>query len=88
MGLVPPRYIYAGKRKLRCGFTTGSCAAMAANAAARMLLTGNIVSAAAIETPDGMRVEEHCRMALSAAASAKPFAWFAPVIRACTAWLV
>lgn len=41
-------------RKLRYGYTTGSCAAAAAQAAARMLLSGEAVEEAALETPGGI----------------------------------
>lgn len=48
------RYIYRGTKKLRCGYTTGSCAAGAAKAAAQMLLTGKPVRSAALMTPAGI----------------------------------
>lgn len=38
----------------RCGFTTGSCAAAAAAAASHMLMTGEIVTEAAVRTPAGL----------------------------------
>ncbi|MBE6990942.1 MAG: cobalamin biosynthesis protein CbiD [Ruminococcaceae bacterium] len=41
---------------LRCGYTTGSCAAAAASAAARMLLTGAAVDSVTLETPAGVRL--------------------------------
>lgn len=47
---------YAGK-PLRLGFTTGACAALAAGAAARMLLTGAREASASIVTPKGIPVE-------------------------------
>ncbi len=50
-------YIYCGTKRLRCGYTTGSCAALAAKAATQMLLTGQDTALAAIITPVGLRVE-------------------------------
>ena len=47
-------YIYKGSKKMRCGYTTGSCAAAAAKAAAKMLLTGREVSSAELLTPKGI----------------------------------
>ena len=47
-------YIYKGSQKMRCGYTTGSCAAAAAKAAAEMLLTGRVLNAAEILTPKGI----------------------------------
>lgn len=49
-------YIYRGKDKLRCGYTTGSCAAAAAKAAVKTLLTGERVSSSEIMTPKGIRL--------------------------------
>ena len=47
------KYIDKDGKRLRCGFTTGSCAAAAAAAAAQMLLTGEIVQEAELRTPGG-----------------------------------
>ncbi len=50
-------YIYTGTKKLRCGYTTGSCAALAAKAACEMLLGRKPVQRASIVTPGGLPVE-------------------------------
>ena len=58
-------YIRSGSRLLRCGYTTGSCAALAASGAAELLLTGNAPEALTLLTPGGLRVETapvFCRM--------------------------
>ena len=45
------QYIYKNNRKLRYGYTTGSCAAAAAKAAAIMLLWGKTVESVELMTP-------------------------------------
>lgn len=50
-------YIRNGSKRLRCGFTTGTCAALAASAAAQLLFSGRTPAAAAVMTPKGIRVE-------------------------------
>ncbi len=49
-------YIYRGAKKLRCGYTTGTCAAAASKAAAEMLLSGKKVSSTELVTPSGNRL--------------------------------
>ena len=57
-------YIEKGGQKLRLGYTTGSCAAAAAKAAALMLLTGETVPQVRLRTPRGtelyLEIEEIC----------------------------
>ncbi len=54
---VNEKYIYSGTQKLRCGYTTGSCAAAASMAAAQMLLSGKTVSSVSITVPSGDTLE-------------------------------
>lgn len=44
--------ILVGQKLLRCGYTTGSCAAAATKAAVRMLLSKQIQTSVSIETPN------------------------------------
>ncbi len=50
-------YVTAGGKRLRCGYTTGTCAALAAAAAARLLLTGRAPETVSLHTPKGWNVE-------------------------------
>ena len=50
-------YIRSGQRLLRCGYTTGTCAALGAAGAARLLLTGRAPETVALRTPKGIVVE-------------------------------
>ncbi|MBE5037519.1 cobalamin biosynthesis protein CbiD [Subdoligranulum sp. DSM 109015] len=49
-------YIQSGGRRLRCGYTTGTCAALAAWGAATLLLTGHAPAQASLITPKGLPV--------------------------------
>ena len=44
-------YIDVGRQRLRCGCTTGTCAAAAARGAAEYLLTGRWPAAVTLTTP-------------------------------------
>lgn len=47
-------YVMKNHKRLRCGYTTGSCAAGCAKAAAVMLLSGRKLSCVRIQTPNGI----------------------------------
>ena len=49
-------YISVGQKRLRCGYTTGTCAAGAAAAAAEALLSGRVPPSLRLETPAGISV--------------------------------
>lgn len=49
-------YIQQGQQKLRCGYTTGTCAALAGKAAVRMLLGGQKTEEISVLTPKGLLV--------------------------------
>ena len=50
-------YVRSGQKLLRCGYTTGTCAALAAAGAVRLLLTGIPPETVALRTPKGIVVE-------------------------------
>ncbi|MBR4475037.1 MAG: cobalamin biosynthesis protein CbiD [Oscillospiraceae bacterium] len=50
-------FIRSGAQRLRCGYTTGSCAALAAAGAARLLLSGEAPETVRLITPKGWAVE-------------------------------
>ena len=49
-------YTDVGRRRMRCGYTTGTCAAAAARAAAEFLFTKEWPEAVVVETPAGIAV--------------------------------
>ena len=56
----PPKfehYIRSGQKLLRCGYTTGTCAALGAAGAARLLFTGKALETVGLRTPKGIVVE-------------------------------
>ena len=50
------KYVSKGSKKLRCGLTTGTCAAAASAGAARMLLSGKVIENITVITPSGNSV--------------------------------
>jgi cobalt-precorrin-5B (C1)-methyltransferase len=49
-----PLYVTSAGKRLRCGYTTGACAAAAAKAATTMLLSGDPVTSVTLMTPKGV----------------------------------
>ncbi len=49
-------FVYKDHKKLRCGYTTGTCAALATQGAVRFLLTGSWKETEEIMTPKGLPV--------------------------------
>jgi len=49
-------YVQVGAKKMRCGYTTGTCAAIASRAAVEMLFGGIDVERASLLTPKGIEV--------------------------------
>ena len=47
------QYVIKNNKRLRYGYTTGSCAAGAARGAVRMLLSGETLSEVELDTPKG-----------------------------------
>ena len=54
MGQIMDYFLDQTRPNLRYGYTTGTCAALAAKAAAQMLLSGQAVSSVAVKTPKGV----------------------------------
>ena len=53
---IEEQFVMKKNKKLRCGYTTGSCAAAAAGAASAMLLTGKTCGRVHLMTPKGIRL--------------------------------
>jgi len=51
--LANEQYIFSGTKKLRCGFTTGTCAALASRAAVESLLSARVPETVSLRTPKG-----------------------------------
>lgn len=54
--IMMSEYVYKNHKKLRCGYTTGTCAAAATKAAVRMLLTGVHIYSVDMDTPKGIKL--------------------------------
>lgn len=54
--MVFDHYLRSGQKLLRCGYTTGTCAALAAQGATRLLLTGEPPRTLTLRTPKGWNV--------------------------------
>ena len=58
-------FVFKNQKKLRCGLTTGTCAAACAQAAMLRLLTGQVLSEVSVRLPASRKNPENTRVTLS-----------------------
>lgn len=58
-------FVFKNQKKLRCGLTTGTCAAACAQAAMLRLLTGKVLSEVTVRLPESRKNPENTRVTLS-----------------------
>lgn len=58
-------FVFKNQKKLRCGLTTGTCAAACAQAAMLRLLTGQVLSEVTVRLPENRKNPENTRVTLS-----------------------
>ena len=58
-------FVFKNQKKLRCGLTTGTCAAACAQAAMLRLLTGQVLSEVTVRLPESGKNPENTRVTLS-----------------------
>lgn len=58
-------FVFKNQKKLRCGLTTGTCAAACAQAAMLRLLTGQVLSEVTVRLPESRKNPENTRVTLS-----------------------
>ena len=68
-------YLPVGRKQLRCGYTTGTCAAAAAAGAAARLLTGAVLDEVQVDTPAGVTVTAELLEHADLTAEDRDFLW-------------
>ena len=58
-------FVFKNQKKLRCGLTTGTCAAACAQAAMLRLLTGQVLSEVTVRLPESRKNPENTRVTLT-----------------------
>ena len=58
-------FVFKNQKKLRCGLTTGTCAAACAQAAMLQLLTGQVLSEVSVRLPESRKNPENTRVTLA-----------------------
>lgn len=58
-------FVFKNQKKLRCGLTTGTCAAACAQAAMLRLLTGQVLSEVSVRLPESRKNPENTRVTLA-----------------------